>query len=59
MHNIEDVENYLELLDIKIKNLQKEKRLIMKKLKDNDIKFQISKRKNLLEINDEKYIVEI
>ena len=56
---IEDVENYLEELDNKIKNLQKEKRLILKKLKEQNVRLQIVKRKNLLEVEEGKVIVEL
>ena len=56
---IEDVEKYLEVLEIKIKLLQKEKKLIQKKLKDNNVKVQIIKRKNLLEVHEGKIIVEL
>ena len=56
---IEDVEKYLELLDTKIKDLQKEKRLIIKALKEQNTQFQIVKRKHILEVKEGNIIVEI
>ena len=56
---IEDVEKYLEVLDTKIKNLQKEKRLIMKAMKEQNTQFQIVRRKHLLEVKEGNIIVEI
>ena len=56
---IQDIEKYLQEMDHEIKRLQKEKRLILKKLKNNNIKLQIIKRKNLLEVHEGKCIIEL
>ena len=56
---IEDIQRYLQEMDQEIKRLQREKRLIIKKLKDKNVKLQIVKRKNLLEVHEGKCIIEL
>ena len=56
---IEDIQKYLQDMDEEIKRLQREKRRIIKKLKDKNVRLQIVKRKNLLEVEEQKYIIEI
>lgn len=56
---IEDIQKFLLDLDEEIKRLQREKRRIMKKLKNNNVRLQIVKRKNLLEVEQGKCTIEI
>lgn len=56
---IEDVQKYLQDMDNEIKRLQREKRRIIKSLKDKNIKIQIVKRKNLFEVHEGRCIIEI
>ena len=56
---IEDIQKYLQDMDEEIKRLQREKRRIIKKLKDKNVRLQIVKRKNLLEVEEGKCIVEL
>ncbi len=56
---IEDIQKYLQDMDEEIKRLQREKRRIIKKLKGKNVRLQIINRKNLLEVEEKKYIIEL